>query len=436
MPKNANISKVLIQIHSIFTSPRLVYTLDHIFKQRFGMNYNLVQSLENIQENDVVIHYGESLTGQGIHVFSESLLQESNLHTNIPDRIKLIDLSNLKNEKHLPDIFACIFFHLSRLEEYLSTKDRLGRFPHQNSYLYQKNRLDFPVVDCLIEEFKRILIEKTHLNAADFKVDRFQSLPSIDIDAVFTYEGRNFARTAAAGIQNIVKLQFNEFYKRSKVLMGLMNDPNDNFELQEQLLGTKKAKYFIQVGPYGPLDKNISPKNKKFQEIILKLKANGHQIGIHPSFSSNGESTLIQSEIKLLEAIIQTKIEHSRQHFLKFELPKTYESLLAIGIKNDYSMGYSEVPGFRAGTAFPFYWYNLEKETTTELIIHPFVVMDVAYKNFLQMNVEETIAASTKFKDICRQNHAPFTFVFHNESLSNHRGWQNWNQVFLHWTNE
>ena len=54
-------------------------------------------------------------------------------------------------------------------------------------------------------------------------------------------------------------------------------------------------------------------------------------------------------------------ITSSRQHFIRFNLPQTFRHLLDGGIREDFSMGYGSINGFRASVASPFYWYDLEK---------------------------------------------------------------------------
>ena len=114
-------------------------------------------------------------------------------------------------------------------------------------------------------------------------------------------------------------------------------------------------------------------------------------------------------------------------------MPNTYQNLIQIGISKDFTMGYSKIYGFRAGTSKPFYWYNLVLEKETELMLIPFCTMDVVHKQFLNQNIEQTISISEKLKQNLKSINGYFCFVFHNESLSEHRGWQGWKKVFEQW---
>ncbi|WP_316819766.1 DUF7033 domain-containing protein [Pedobacter gandavensis] len=55
-------------------------------------------------------------------------------------------------------------------------------------------------------------------------------------------------------------------------------------------------------------------------------------------------------------------------------LPKSYIKLSTKNISKDYSMYYSDTPGFRAGTCSPFYWYDLQMEKQSQLRVFPFAV--------------------------------------------------------------
>lgn len=436
MPKNANISKVLIQFYSTSRSKRLDYILNYVFKTRLGLDFELVYDPSMLKPNCTTFVYSKEKLFEGIHVTPDGLLSEDQIKSDVPMHTMFIQDHHKVDKTSYPDLFSAIFYHLSRYEEYQGPKDALGRFNYHNSCLFLHNKLETPVVDEWIFEFKTYLITCHGFKNTEFKLEQFHTQASIDIDSVFSYKGRGVMRSLAAIAKDLLNFNFSEIRKRLSVLIGLKDDPNDNFNLQEQLLNGSKAWYFIQVGKYGKLDKNIKAQNTEFKKIICKLHERQHQIGLHPSFGSNGLMPILNQEKNTLQNIVGEEIKHSRQHYLKFELPQTFNALLQIGIQNDYSMGYSEIAGFRAGTACPFYWYDLKNESITSLLIHPFAVMDVAYKNFLKMSIEDAIIASGKIKDNCRRLNAPFVFVFHNESLSNHRGWENWDKVFSFWNHE
>ena len=62
----------------------------------------------------------------------------------------------------------------------------------------------------------------------------------------------------------------------------------------------------------------------------------------------------------------------------QINLPNSYLQLLKEGINNDYRMGYHKTAGFRAGTCSPFYWYDLQLEKSTHLLVHPIAINDLS----------------------------------------------------------
>ena len=69
-------------------------------------------------------------------------------------------------------------------------------------------------------------------------------------------------------------------------------------------------------------------------------------------------------------------VTKSRQHYIRMNLPETYRLLLENGIKEDHSMGYGSINGFRASVASAFIGMTLGQIKETKLIIRPFCYME------------------------------------------------------------
>jgi len=91
-------------------------------------------------------------------------------------------------------------------------------------------------------------------------------------------------------------------------------------------------------------------------------------------------------------------------------------------------MGFSGFPGFRAGTALPFKWFDLENNRISGLTIHPFSLMDssAAFRgNSSKAFLESAKAQLKKGQELGFPVHA----IFHNEH-PNWAGWENAIQQF------
>ena len=96
----------------------------------------------------------------------------------------------------------------------------------------------------------------------------------------------------------------------------------------------------------------------------------------------------------------------------------------------DFTMGYADKCGFRAGIANNFNFYNLILDIKTQLRIHPFVIMDTTLKNYENFTVEQSIDASNKLIDTVKSVNGELVTIWHNSSLSETDGWYGWRKVF------
>ncbi len=80
-------------------------------------------------------------------------------------------------------------------------------------------------------------------------------------------------------------------------------------------------------------------------------------------------------------------------------------------------MGFPDEPGFRAGIARPFYFYDVPKDNPTRVRIVPFQVMDgtlFQYKNLDPASAHEVIA---RLIHETKQVGGLFVSLWHNTSL-------------------
>ena len=138
----------------------------------------------------------------------------------------------------------------------------------------------------------------------------------------------------------------------------------------------------------------------------------------------------ICNEKKTLEEICGNSVVQSRQHYLKFTLPKSYRAIIEAGIKDDYSMGYGTINGFRASTARSFLWYDVANEKTTTLRIHSLAWMDANayYEN--RFTAEEGLQELVQLYNKVRETGGDFITVSHNHLLGQKSEWGNWPTLY------
>jgi hypothetical protein len=188
--------------------------------------------------------------------------------------------------------------------------------------------------------------------------------------------------------------------------------------------------YFFHVGQKrNKYDKNISVNNKNFRQLIEKIAAN-NKIGLHPSWHSGDQPLFIGKEKNTLENITSQNIYASRQHYIRLTLPHTYRELIQAGIKNDYSMGYGSINGFRASITTSFYWYDLEKEEQTSLLLHPFCFMDANAFFEQKLTPDQAHDDMLSYYKIIKNVNGQMIIIWHNTFLGTDKLFKGWREVY------
>ncbi|MEO6882515.1 MAG: polysaccharide deacetylase family protein [Bacteroidia bacterium] len=328
------------------------------------------------------------------------------------------------------DPFAAAFYLVSRYEEYLPhIRDRHDRFDAKESLAFQNNFLDKPLVNTWAKRVKQIILG--YFPDFHFPESTYHFVSTIDIDNAYAYREKGLVRSIGAYFRAIVKGDFAEISERTKVLFGKQHDPYDTYAYQLEIQKKYKFRpiYFFLLGDYAANDKNIQPENKKFQSLIKEL-SDYADVGIHPSYNSADNIGKIKKEVGKLSKIVNQEITKSRQHFLRLKFPETYRNLIDIDITDDYTMGYADYVGFRASICTPFHFYDLDMETETRLVIHPFAVMECTLKQYMNIAPEEAMNYIKPLIDAVKSVDGVFIMLWHNETLSDAGIWKNWRQIY------
>lgn len=423
----------------IFTSAisnRLRYIAKLMLQEMLGLEFRFTTSPEEFAacEGPKLSYTGIKKT-DGLFIEAAGLLFETTIVQQEPafainEGIPLI-FPSLNPSSSLPfDPFAAAFYMVSRYEEYHQhQKDRFGRYPATESIAWKGKFLETPVVHSWARLVMGLLTK--HFPGLKFSLPQYRFTPTIDIDHAWCYRGRSVSRTLGGFGRSIMHGHFQEVAERLKVLAGLASDPYDNYSFINSVHEpyANFPLYFILFADYGQNDNNVTLTARDFHRLLRNLDQHG-RVGIHPSLSSNKHLLKLEDEYEGLSEVLNRDVTISRQHFLKLTMPKTYRALAQLGITDDYSMGYASQPGFRAGIAMPFLFFDLVKDETTTLTIHPVTLMDVTMKDYLRLNPVESLEKIKKMIRIIQQVNGEFVSLWHNESLGNTGRWEGWRPVY------
>ncbi len=424
----------MLTIYSEHTSPRLEYICNVLFKEQLGIDFKITHEVSEFKDNIIINYSKQRLSINAFQIIPNGLLFENNIQEQDIDIFRFKSFIN-ENKKiisffespssHFPfDIFSAAFYLLSRYEEYLPyEKDSYGRFSHKQSLAYQNEFLEIPLVNIWIQEFKKVL--SLQFENLECKQLEFKTILSYDIDIAWSYRNKGLLRNIGGFLKNVDVDRF-------KVMLGLKKDPFDTYEFMDGLhkdIHTEIIYFFLVAQSISKYDKNISPENNQMKQLIASTSAK-YKVGLHPSWKSNNYQTILNNEKEALENICGKTIFDSRQHYIQFRLPETFEHLINAGIQKDYSMGYGSINGFRASFAGSFYWYHLKKEQTTSLRLFPFCFMDANSFYEQDQDAATTSIELMHYKNECQKVNGLFISIFHNNFLGPDKKFVGWAAMY------
>jgi hypothetical protein len=419
----------LLLIYSHTTSSRLQYICNFIFTELLGNQFTIIIDSEEFKNYEgIKINYSNQqfeFTTFTIH--PHTLLFETEIKEQLTACFETDGgkaFFKTVDSDFSFDIFAASFYLLSRYEEYLPhTKDMYGRYAHENSQAFNNGFLNIPLVNIWVRHFAFAIKKKYSLFTIQYS--SFKFVPTYDIDIAYSYKYKGLLR-------NIGGFFKSPSLERLKVLLGLQKDPFDSYQLLNKLhqQSNLQAMYFFLVAEKNAqYDKNILPhKNAMWQ--LVKQHAKKYTVGIHPSWQSGNQPSLLKKEKEYLEAMAEIKITASRQHYIRFTLPESYKKLIATGIKDDYSMGYGSINGFRASVASSFFWYNLKQEQQTDLRIHPFCFMDANSFYEQQFTAPQAYEELLQYYKTCKAVNGTLITIWHNNFLGTAAAFEDWGKMY------
>jgi hypothetical protein len=424
---------VLLYTHTV--SPRLEYILGFFSRELFDEPVIVTtDKTVFLNTNAFRINYSDkAFTEDELFIHAERLLFESGI-TKQP--IDCFEVNYYKafyqTTGDFPfDIFAAAFYLLSRYEEYLPHElDLHGRFSHTSSLAYREDFLSQPLVDIWLEDFRKALSRKFPFLL--LRRRSFKCILTYDIDIAYAYKYKNWKGNAGGFIRTIMKGEWTMLSNRWKVVRGKLKDPYDCYEWLDALhlyCRLKPYYFFLVAGRQNQYDRNIATSIKEYQQLI-EYYSRMYKVGIHPSWRSNENFSILKEEVQWLSVLTESDIELSRQHYIRMSFPVTYRRLIEAGIRKDFSMGYGTVNGFRASVSIPFPWYDLEAEMPTSLIIHPFCYMDANCFYEQHQTPEQAYAELMDYYLKIKALRGTMISIWHNNILGTMPGMDGWRKMF------
>ena len=332
-----------------------------------------------------------------------------------------------KNHIHLNvDIFGSAFFMLSRYEEaIIKDRDKHNRFPATSSIAFKEGFLNRPIVNEYLEILYKCL-KSLWPNLKRKKYD-FKKIISCDVDHPFDIVGYSLKKTilrigarlfrdknpkiAICDFLNFIFKKFNsdyfDQYQNNLIWIMNVNDKSNN----------KVLFNFIPINTDLDKEELNDMRSEKILKILKNINDRGHEIGFHPGYNTyNNYEKFKKSANVFKEALkkiaVDLKYLGGRQHYLRFDVLQTPILWEKNQFKYDSTLGYADYAGFRCGTCYEYYMYDLLSRIKMNVKQRPLIIMEssIISKSY------ESLGYSTKavkrfeyFKNVCKKFNGNFT---------------------------
>jgi hypothetical protein len=291
-------------------------------------------------------------------------------------------------------------------------RDHHGRFSAMDSILVKEDILTRPIVD----EYGVILrdaLRSVGVNIPEPKTEMSVVLTH-DVDVPFVH--RNFM-SILGGIKRgefkqlfknlFVPLRKNTFYTFPWLLEqdAKLEDARKIYFLRNPLF----PEYFDR--PY------LKVESPDMRKLIRELKNNDVELGLHTSYASAEHLELVLQEKKSIEMAIGRKITTNRNHYLRLISNNQLDTLVEAGIKEDFTIGFAEMPGFRMGTCRAVKYINPDTLEVKDLILHPLTMMDGSFSNYSQMNYAQAYETACNLIGQVEKHGGELVMLWHNSEV-------------------
>ncbi len=421
-----------VRIYSADDLPRLKYIAGILLGDILGLRWEVVTDRRKFGKHPVINYSREKIPGC-FRVCPDGLLSETDIR---PREIQVSEWKGLPvffevdSGSDLPfDIFAASFYLVGRYEEYTDKDpDESGCFRASSSLAFRHGFLGRPVVDLWARELARALLGKFQTLA--FRRNEFKSILTFDIGLPYSSPGRTLLDSLGGLLRDFTGTEGHPGGRNRITGQG----GRDTGELLDYILANIEkhladARFFFPVGDHSRHFKNPSWKNEDYRKLINRVSGQ-YKTGLMHSLAQALRPDLLAKERDRLCTITGREICMCRFQLSRFSIPAFYVALSGAGMTEDYSMGYAGEPGFRAGIARPFHFYNLELDRPTSLKLIPFQFMGSYPENHIITNPQTAKEKILSLISETRNAGGTFVSIWHNTSLLDSSGPGDWRELF------
>ena len=385
--------KVYVEAGQSFSSP--IAYIWRIFSHNKKIQFSFIN---NKSESDVIIDSSQE-SNFPVHVqFYKDIALGKFDHSNYFKSDCLIQ--SLYGQ---PDYLASCFYMINSMQEFSSKEvDEMNRFKYEASYQHKFDNIRINLVqkyfDLLFDKLQDLNIISSPKKSRDSKI-----FLSHDVDSVYgALIQDGFTAIKNGDIGSLFRLFFQSATGRPS---WLNMDKIMKMESEYDFIST--FYWIVNKGKFaeGIMNADYTTQEPRIKRMIKEVAENGFENGLHKSVSHESFNT------EILKAGFP--VFTNRYHYLKINLPNSFNEIEQSGVKVDSSLGFAEHYGFRNSYGLPFQPYDFKNQQSYSFVEVPMIVMDRTFFSYLHTPVDSVAKTIINFFEKNNSN-TVFSLLWHN----------------------
>ena len=330
------------------------------------------------------------------------------------------------------DVFGTAFFMLARYEETVApVHDARGRFRADASLSGRSDLIRRPIVSEQVEALWRVLLRRWPRLPRRRRA--FRVVLTHDVDVPFCVLGQSPRRVARQLAGDVLRRRDPGLALRRARSVGRTRrsgPPGDLCNTFDWIMrvserhGLRSAFYFMAGHTGGAIDGDYRIDDPAVRRLIAEIASRGHELGVHPSYFTFRDGVALGREYAHMRNVAEsagTEQAHwgGRQHYLRWEAPTTWQIWADAGLTYDSTLGYAEMPGFRAGVCWEYPTFNVRSRERLALRERPLVAMETSLfdRDLLALTHDGAARVVDELVAQCRLYAGDFVLLWHNDNL-------------------